>query len=74
MNPLTTGIVAVAILLIGLFFAGTRTGTLAKDQRTWLDSRNLFIVASGLAAVLIGFLVILQVAPQLLRLAARRVM
>ena len=63
MNPLTIGIIAVAILLIGLFFAGARTGTLAKDQRTWLDYGNLFIVASGLAAVLIGFLVILQVAP-----------
>lgn len=56
-------IVAVAILLIGLFWAGARTGTLTRDQRAWLDYGNFFIVASGLASVLIGFLVTLQFAP-----------
>src|SRR5215213_9565732 len=62
-NLLVVGIIAVAILLSGLFWAGVRTGTLAQDQRTWLDYGNFFIVASGLAAVLIGYLVIMQFAP-----------
>lgn len=56
-------IVVVAILLIALFWAGTRTGTLTQDQKVWLNYGNFFIVASGLASVLIGFLIILQVAP-----------
>jgi hypothetical protein len=64
MNYLIVGvIVVVAILLVGLFWVGARTGTLTQDQKTWLDYGNFFIVASGLAAVLIGFLVILQFAP-----------
>src|SRR5919107_3533669 len=56
-------IVVVAILLIALFWAGARAGTLTQDQKVWLDYGNFFIVASGLASVLIGFLIILQVAP-----------
>jgi hypothetical protein len=57
------GIIAVTILLIGLVWAGVRTGKLPKDQHTWLDYGNFFIVATGIAAVIIGFLVILQFAP-----------
>jgi hypothetical protein len=56
---LVVAIIAVFILLIGLFWAGSRTGIFAKGQRTWLDYGNLFIVASGLAVVLTGFLFIL---------------
>jgi hypothetical protein len=52
-------IVVILVLLIGLFLAGRRTGTVPRDQRTWLDYGNFFIVASGLAAVLIGFLFML---------------
>lgn len=63
-NYLIVGvIVVVAILLIALFWAGARTGTLTQGQKTWLDYGNFFIVASGLVSVLIGFLVILQFAP-----------
>jgi hypothetical protein len=63
-NYLMVGIVSVvAVLLVGLFWAGARTGKWAQDQRTWLDYGNFFIVASGLAAVLVGFAAILQIAP-----------
>ena len=64
MQYLIVGVVAVvAVLLVGLFWAGARTGRWTQDQRTWLDYGNFFIVASGLASVLVGFLVILQFAP-----------
>jgi hypothetical protein len=56
-------LVVVAVLLAGLFWVAARTGRWTEDQKTWLDYGNFFIVASGLAAVLAGFLVILQVAP-----------
>jgi hypothetical protein len=62
-NVLIIGIIGVVILLIGLFWAGARTGTLAKDQRIWLDYGNFFIVATGLAGVLLGFVIILQFKP-----------
>ena len=55
------GILAVAVLLIGLIWAGARTGAIAQGQRIWLDYGNFYIVAIGLATVLIGFLVVLQV-------------
>jgi hypothetical protein len=58
---LAGGILAIVALLIGLIWAGARTGTLAQGQRIWLDYGNFYIVAIGLATVLIGFLVILQV-------------
>jgi hypothetical protein len=54
------GILAVVLLLIGLIWAGARTGTLSQGQRIWLDYGNFYIVAIGLAMVLIGFLIILQ--------------
>ncbi len=57
------GCLVIVILLAGLFWAGARTGTVVQDQKTWLDYGNFFIVASGLASVLIGFLIILRVAP-----------
>ena len=64
MDYLIVGVVAgVAVLLAGLFWVGVRTGRWTEDQKTWLDYGNFFIVASGLAAVLVGFLVILRVAP-----------
>jgi hypothetical protein len=56
---LIAAIIVVPLLLIGLVWAGLRTGTVPKDQRTWLDYGNLYIVASGIAAVLIGFLIML---------------
>jgi hypothetical protein len=54
------GIIGVVLLLIGLIWAGARTGTLSQGQRIWLDYGNFYIVAIGLAMVLIGFLIILQ--------------
>jgi hypothetical protein len=56
---LVAGVIAVPILLIGLFWAGARMGKFPKDQQTWLDYGNFFIVATGLAAVLVGFFIIL---------------
>jgi hypothetical protein len=58
---LIAAIIAVPILLIGLVWAGVRTGTVNKDQRVWLDYGNFFIVALGLVAVLIGLLIILLI-------------
>ncbi len=57
-------VVAVLIALIGgLAFLMIRTGVgtkmLAKDERSWLDYGNLYIVALGIGAVVIGFLVML---------------
>lgn len=57
-------VVAVLIAVIGgLAFWVIRTGvgtrTLAKDERSWLDYGNLYIVALGIGAVVIGFLVVL---------------
>jgi hypothetical protein len=63
-NYLIVGVVSVvALLLVGLYWSGARTGKWAQDQRTWLDYGNFFIVASGLAAILVGFAIILQFAP-----------
>jgi hypothetical protein len=56
---LIAGIIAVPILLIALFWAGVRSGTKSKDQQSWLDYGNFFIVATGLAAGLLGFLIVL---------------
>jgi hypothetical protein len=56
---LIAGVIAVPILLIGLFWAGASMGKFPKDQQTWLDYGNFFIVATGLAAVLVGFFIIL---------------
>jgi hypothetical protein len=58
---LLAAIIAVPILLIGLVWAGVRTGTVNKDQRVWLDYGNFFIVAAGISAVLIGLLIILLI-------------
>jgi hypothetical protein len=57
---LVIGIIVVPILLIGLFWAGARTWTKTKDQQLWLDCGNFFLVATGLAAVIFGFLIILH--------------
>jgi hypothetical protein len=57
------GSLAVVLLLIGLIWAGARTGTLSQGQRIWLDYGNFYIVAIGLAGVLLGFLIILQFKP-----------
>jgi Bacterial Ig-like domain (group 1) len=54
-------ILAVVVLLVGLFWAGVRTGTLSQGQRTWQDYGNFYIVAIGLALVVIGFLIVLQI-------------
>lgn len=53
---LVLAIVLIAILLIRTGVGGR---TLAQGERSWLDYGNFFIVALGIAAVLIGFLVIL---------------
>ena len=59
-DPLTVGIIAVVIALVGLVLAGALTGKSPKDQWTWLSYGNFYIVATGIAAVLIGFIVTLR--------------
>ncbi len=63
MNPLTIGIIAVASVLVGLVLAGALTGKSPKNQWTWLDYGNFYIVATGIAAVLIGFIVTFRLRP-----------
>lgn len=52
-------IAIIAIIAFLLVRTGVGSGTLRRDERTWLDYGNFFIVALGLASVLIGFLAIL---------------
>jgi hypothetical protein len=57
-------LVAALLVVIGaiafmLVRTGMRSGTLSRDERTWLDYGNLFVVALGIGAVTVGFLVIL---------------
>jgi Big-like domain-containing protein len=56
----------VAFLLVSIILIATlliRTGigrsTLPQGERSWLDYGNLYVAALGIAAVIIGFLVIL---------------
>jgi hypothetical protein len=53
---LLVAIGAIAFLLVR---TGMGSGTLSRDERTWLDYGNLFVVALGIGAVTVGFLVIL---------------
>jgi hypothetical protein len=57
------GIIVVGSLWGVLVLAGVRIGKSPKDQWTWLDYGNFYIVATGIATVLIGFLVILKLRP-----------
>ena len=61
-----TQIALVAILLVAigaiafmLVRTGMGSGTLSRDERTWLDYGNLYVVALGIGAVTVGFLVML---------------
>jgi hypothetical protein len=63
LNPLTVGITAVAVVLVGLVLAGILTGGSPKDQWTWLSYGNFYIVATGIAAVLVGFIVTFRLRP-----------
>jgi hypothetical protein len=47
---------AIAFMLIR---TGIVSGTLSRDERTWLDYGNLYVVALGIGAVTVGFLVML---------------
>jgi hypothetical protein len=49
-------IAAMAWLLIR---TGVGKNTLSQGQKSWLDYGNFYIVALGIAAVIIGFLVVL---------------
>ena len=52
-------IAAIALMAALLIRTGMGRRTLPQDKRSWLDYGNLFVVALGIAAVVIGFLVIL---------------
>jgi hypothetical protein len=54
-------IVGILICLVLLIFVARRSGTWSTEQRSWLDYGNFFIVSIGIAAVTVGFLVILLV-------------
>jgi hypothetical protein len=43
--------------------AGALTGGSPKDQWTWLSYGNFYIVATGIAAVLVGFIVTFRLKP-----------
>jgi hypothetical protein len=53
---LLAAIGAIAFMLIR---TGIVSGTLSRDERTWLDYGNLYVVALGIGAVTVGFLVML---------------
>jgi uncharacterized membrane protein YeaQ/YmgE (transglycosylase-associated protein family) len=52
-------IAAIGAIVFLLIRTGMRSGSLSKDERTWLDYGNLYVVALGIGAVTVGFLVIL---------------
>ena len=53
-------VLLLTFVLVALLVAVARSPrTWKKEERTWLDYGNLFIVAFGIAAVIVGFLVIL---------------
>jgi hypothetical protein len=61
-----TQIALVAVLLVAigaiafmLVRTGMGSGMLSRDERTWLDYGNLYVVALGIGAVTVGFLVML---------------
>jgi hypothetical protein len=61
-----TQIALVAVLLVAigaiaflLVRTGMGSGTLSRDERTWLDYGNLYVVALGIGAITVGFLVML---------------
>jgi hypothetical protein len=52
-------VVAIALMVFLVVRTGVGRKTLSEGERSWLDYGNLYVVAFGIAAVLIGFLVIL---------------
>jgi hypothetical protein len=61
-----TQIALVAVLLVAigaiafmLVRTGMGSGMLSRDERTWLDYGNLYVVALGIGAITVGFLVML---------------
>ncbi len=52
-------IAAIALMVFLLIRTGVGRRTLPQGERSWLDYGNLYVVAFGIAAVLIGFLIIL---------------
>lgn len=52
-------IAVVALMIFLLFRVGVGSETLTQDQRSWLDYGNFYVVALGITAVVIGFLVTL---------------
>ena len=49
----------IAVMAWLMIRTGVGKSTLPKDQKSWLDYGNFYIVALGIAAVIIGFLVVL---------------
>jgi hypothetical protein len=52
-------IAAIVLMVFLVIRTGVGRRTLLQGERSWLDYGNLFVVSFGIAAVLIGFLVIL---------------
>jgi Big-like domain-containing protein len=50
---------AIALIAVLVIRTGVGSRSVPKDQRSWLDYGNLFVVAFGIAAVIIGFFGIL---------------
>ena len=53
-------IAVIALVVFLLIRSGVGQRTLAEGQRSWLDYGNFYVVTLGIAAVTIGFIVVLQ--------------
>ena len=51
--------ITIAAIVAMLVWAGVGRKALARDERSWLDYGNFYVVVFGVAAVVIGFLVML---------------